>query len=257
MSKLSFTTPFRDAWAAWRQDSTLLLPLAGLTMFLPQLAVYLLVPRLVLPMEEGAASDPAAQQAMVTAMSEWLSQYGGWYLLAPLCGLFGALTVMVLYLAPTRPTLGGALGRASALFLRYLLASILLGFAAAPVLGFGLVSPVLVFFLMPLAFYLLGRTMLTGPAIVSAAPIGAIAAIQRSWALTRGNGWMLGATYAAPMFVTQIVVSALLGFDTLGGGNPVIGAIVDGLAALTGAASALTLALVEVALYRRFANTGT
>jgi hypothetical protein len=261
--KLSFSTAFGDAVTTWRRDSAVLLPLAGLTMFLPQYAVLLLVPPLASALPDLTATtkdgqpDPAAVQAAADAVSAWLSQYGGWYVLAPLFGLFGALAVMTLYLAPGRPTLGAALGRAAVLFLRYLLASILIGFAALSILLPGAMAHLLLAVLMPPAFYVLGRTMLAGPAIVADAPLGAINAIQRSWALTRGHGWMLGATYAAPLFAAQLVGGALLSLAGVGGGNPVIAAIVDGLAAVVLAAAALTLTLVEVSLYRRLANRGT
>ena len=253
--KLAFTTAFADAARAWRRDSVVLLPLAGLTMFLPHYAVLLLVPQLALP--EGVAGEPAAQAAVAAAMQAWLAEHGGWYVAMSLLGLFGALTVMALYVAAGRPTLGRALGRAAALFLRYLLASLLLGFAAVPVLMVGLASPLLIAAVIPLAFYILGRTMLAGPAIVGEAPLGAVAAITRSWRLTRGNGWLLGATYAAPLFAAQLISGALLTLGEMGGGNPAVSALFDALAALVAMAAMLTLALVEATLYRRLANRGT
>ncbi|MES2339433.1 MAG: hypothetical protein V4537_15180 [Pseudomonadota bacterium] len=262
--KLDFTRSFADALAAWRRDGALLLPVAGLTMFLPQLAILLLVPSpsSLMPDQadmvlEGGKPDPATVQATADALTGWATQYGGWYALAPALALFGALAVMALYLMPQRPTVAGALGRAAVLFLRYLLASILIGFAALSILLPGAMSGLLLAALMPLAFYVLGRTMLVAPVIVGEAPVGAIAAIQRSWQLTRGNGWMLGATYAAPLFAAQLIGGALLSIGEMGGANPVIAGIVDGLAALVLTIATLLLALVEIALYRRLASTGT
>ncbi len=138
-----------------------------------------------------------------------------------------------------------------------MLATILIGFAALSILLPGAAVPWLLAVLMPPAFYILGRTMLAGPAIVGQAPLGAIAAIQRSWALTRGAGWMLGASYAAPLFAAQLIGGALMSLASAGGGNPVITGIVDGFAALVLAGAAAILALVQVALYRRLARTGT
>ena len=251
---IGFTTALADALAAWRRDAAVLLPLAGLTMFLPHYAVLLLVPQLALP--KGTADAPADQAALTEAMQAWLSQHGGWYVAMSLVGLFGALAVMALYHAG-RPTVAGALGRAATLLPRYLLALILLGIAGVPVLTLGLVSPLLVAVAIPFVFYLLGRTMLAGPAIVGEAPLGAVAAIARSWRLTHGNGWMLGATYAAPLFAANLIAGALASLGQLGGGNPVITAIVDGLAAFVAMVATLMLALVEVTLYRRLANRGT
>jgi hypothetical protein len=259
--KIGFTTAFVDAARLYHRDSALLLPLAGATLFLPQYALLLLVPPMSATLPAGAfdgnGPNAAGQAAIADAVSAWLASYGGWYVVASLLGLFGALAVMTLYLTREGPTLSGALRRAGALSLRYLLASILIGVVALSILLPGVMARLLLAALMPLAFYILGRTMLAGPAIVGEAPTGAIAAIQRSWALTRGNGWMLGATYAAPLFCAQLIGSALLSLVQFGGGNPVIGAIVGGLVALVQATAALTLALVEVTLYRRLANTGT
>ncbi len=260
---LKFTTAFADAVTDWRRDSGVILPLVGLTMFLPQYAVLLLVPPLASALPAAATDatagvpDATTQQAMADAMSAWLASYGLWYALAPLIGLFGALAVMALYLAPERPTVKQALGRAALLLFRYLLATILIGFAALSILLPGAVAPLLLAVLMPPAFYILGRTILAGPAIVAQAPLGAVAAIQRSWALTRGHGWMLGATYASPLFAAQLIGGALMSLASAGGGNPVIAGIVDGLAALVLAGAAAMLALVEVALYRRLTRTGT
>ncbi len=68
---------------------------------------------------------------------------------------------------------------------------------------------------------------------------------------------MLGATYAAPLFAAQLIGGALLSIGEMGGANPVIAGIVDGLAALVLTIATLLLALVEIALYRRLASTGT
>lgn len=258
--KLAFTAAFADAVSAWRRDTALLAPIAGLTMFLPQFAVLLLVPSLghALPdlalTTDGGQPDPAAVEAMSNAIGDWLARYGGWYVAASIAGMFGALAVMALYLATGRPTVKTALARAAALLLRYVLASILVGIAALSVLLPGAAARLLLAVLLPVAFYVLGRTMLAGPAIVASAPIGAVAAIGRSWALTRGHGWVLGATYAAPLFAAQLIGGALLSLGTMGGGNPVIAAIVGGLAALVLTTAALTLALIEIALYRRLAR---
>ncbi|URW75960.1 hypothetical protein M9980_01635 [Sphingomonas donggukensis] len=260
--KLPFTTAFGDAWAAWRRDTALLLPLAGLTMFLPQLAVLLLVPPLP-PMatpEDGQMTEAAAQ-AWADAFTLWAGQHGIWYALAPAVGLFGALAVMALYLDRQRPTLGGALARGAMLFLRYLLASILIAIAAIGILMPGAASRLLLAAMIAPAFYILGRTMLAGPVIVAQAPVGAVAAIRRSWALTRGHGWMLAATYAAILMGAQLVGGVFLSLAAMGtgsaGANPVVATVFDGAAAVVTSAAALTLALVQVALYRRLASKGT
>lgn len=253
--RIDLAAPFRSALALWQRDRALLLPIAGLSMFVPQWAVLLLVPEM--PRALAGDADDEALRAWTEAVVGWAGQHGFWYLLAPALGLFGSLTVMALYLDPRRPAVGGALGRAALLFLRYLLASVLVAMPAGALLMPALASPLLLIVVLAPVFYLFGRTMLAGPVIIGDAPIGAVAAIGRSWRLTTGHGWALACTYGAIMLGAQMVGGIFLQLGTLGGANPVIQLITDGAAAAVTASAALTLALVEVALYARLARSGT
>jgi len=256
--KITFALPFADALAAWRRDRALLFPLAGLAMFVPQLAVLLLVP--AMPRLAAGDDSETAVRDWTEAVTLWAGQHGIWYLLAPAIGLFAALAVMALYLDPSRPTLGGAMKRAGVLFPRYLLASILVALPIGGLMMPAVASPILLAILLPPIFYLFGRTMLIGPAIVAGAPLGAVAAIGRSWTLTKGNGWVLAGIYGSVMLGAQLVGSLFVSIGSVAGtgarANPVLVAITDGAAAAVAAAAALALALVEVALYRRLARKG-
>ncbi|SOB78571.1 hypothetical protein SAMN06297144_0077 [Sphingomonas guangdongensis] len=247
--------PFRRALELWRGDRALLLPVAGLFMFVPQWAVLMLVPDM--PRAVPPDADDAALRAWTEAVVTWAGQHGPWYLLAPALALAGSLAIMALYLDPARPSLGGALRRAALLFLRYLLASILVALPAGALLMPALASPLLLVAVLAPIFYLFGRTMLAGPVIVAEAPVGAVAAVARSWRLTTGHGWVLAACYGAIMLGAQMVGGLFLQLGEAGGANPVIRALTDGLAAAATATAALTLVLVEVALYRRLASSGT
>lgn len=246
-----FAAPFRDARAAWRRDGALLLPIAGLAYFLGPFAAQLLLPELP-SMPQGR--DEAAMRAWGEAIQAWAGSYGGWYLASPLLALFGSLTIFALYLSRTRPTLGGAMRRALALYARFLLASILVSLPMAGLMSMTLAVPMLLVFAAGPIFYVYGRTMLMGPVIVAEAPVGAVAAIARSWVLTKGQGWMLAATYALVFLVPGLLGSIALSIGSAGGGNPVIVAIGAGLACLIAAGGAALLALVQVALYRRLAR---
>jgi len=188
------------------------------------------------------------------AIQAWAGSYGGWYLASPLLALFGSLTIFALYLGRARPTLGGAMRRALALYARFLLASILVSLPMAGLMSMTLAVPMLLVFAAGPIFYIYGRTILMGPVIVAEAPIGAVAAIARSWTLTKGHGWVLAATYALVFLVPGLLGSIALSIGTAGGGNPVIVAIGAGLACLIAAGGATLLALVQVALYRRLAR---
>jgi len=246
-----FAAPFRDARAAWRRDGALLLPIAGLAYFLGPFAAQLLLPELP-SMPQGR--DEAAMRAWGEAIQAWAGSYGGWYLASPLLALFGSLTIFALYLSRTRPTLGGAMRRALALYARFLLASILVSLPMAGLMSMTLAVPMLLVFAAGPIFYIYGRPMLMGPVIVAEAPVGAVAAIARSWVLTKGQGWMLAATYALVFLVPGLLGSIALSIGSAGGGNPVIVAIGAGLACLIAAGGAALLALVQVTLYRRLAR---
>ncbi len=252
--KIGFSAPFADALAMWRKDSALLLPVAGLTMLLPQLAQMLLLPDMPRPPQQ--ATEEAAR-AWNEALTAWAGSYGGWYVLGPALSLFGVLAIMALYLDRTRPPLSGALGRAAALFLRYVLASILVSLPLAMMMASALMVPVLLIVVLAPILYISARTMLIAPVLVGQAPLGAISAIGRSWRLTTGNGWTLAAIYAAPFLTAQLLGGALVSLGVAAGAHPVARAITSGLAALVFAGAALTIALVQVSLYRRLARNGT
>jgi len=243
-----------DARAAWRRDAALLIPLAGLGYFLPQLAAQLLLPPLP---AAPATRDEAAMLAWTQAVQVWAGNYGFWYLLAPLLALFTTLGIFALYLGRDRPTLAGALRTAGRLFLRYLLASILVSLPMGGMLSIALLVPVLMFFAAAPIFYIYARTMLMGPVIVAEAPVGAVDAVARSWRLTKGAGWPLAALYAAIFLLPALLGTAALSVASAGGGNPVIVALGASLAAAVAAAGATLLALVEVAAYARAARKGT
>src|SRR3546814_2277266 len=102
------------------------------------------------------------------------------------------------------------------------------------VAGIGLLGPLLggaiVILLVP-AFYWIVRTMLTGAAIVAERPLGAVRAVKRSIALTRGNGLVLAALIALVTFAAELVAQIFVGAGALMASanavNPIAMAVVD------------------------------
>lgn len=241
----------RDAWAMWRGDGDLLLRVAGLFLFLPQFATLLLLPAMP-PLAVTAEMTEAAQRALAERIVAWVSVYGGWYLLGALIVQAGTLIVLVAYLGRNRPDLRGAIGRAVQLFPRYLLAMILVGLP----LGLGVLTLVL---LLP-GLYVLGRMIALGPILVAERPIGVARAVARSWALTRGHGLSL-----AGLVSLTILGGALLSapFTLIDKGlraaapNVVAITLADAGAAAIASAALLATALIQIAAYRRLANSGT
>ncbi|TPG22373.1 hypothetical protein EAH87_00690 [Sphingomonas koreensis] len=249
--KLDWAGVFADAWRRFRRDRQMLLPLAGLFLFLPQFAFYLLAqPLPKLPAD--AAADAGALLAPGSPLVEWMTRNAPGMLATVLLMAFGALAVLIVYLGGERPTIGTALRRAIGLFPRYLLAAIVAGVPSAPVqLGMLILA-------IP-CLYVLGRLMLVGPAIVAEAPIGVGGAITRSFALTKGRGLMMMG-FAALALVAGMLAPApfRLVRDSLQAAqmvNPVAVAIVEAIGSGLAAAVALGVVLVEIALYRRLSGS--
>lgn len=257
--KIDFASPFADALTAWRRDGGTLLPIAGATMFLPQLAVLLLVP--AIPALPPQGSDESVIAAWSQLAMAWAGHYGIWYVLAPALALLGALAVAGLYLDTRRPTVGEAMRRAALLFPRYVLASLLVALPAGTLLMPAMAAPMLLFGVLAPLFYIFARTMLIAPILVAQAPIGAVDSIARSWRMTAGNGWRLASIYAAIMLGAQMIGGVLLRIGAAAGTgrmeNPVVTGLIDVMAAGVSAMAALLIILVEIAIYRRLARKGT
>jgi hypothetical protein len=249
--KIDLAGVLRDAWAMWRADGDLLLRIAGLFLFLPQFATLLLLPAMP-PLAVTAEMSEAAQMALAEKITAWISTYGGWYLLGALIVQAGTLIVLTAYLGRDRPDLRGAIRGAAQLFPRYLLAMILVGLP----LGLGVLTLVL----LPPGLYVLGRMIALGPILVAERPIGVGRAVARSWAMTRGHGLALaglvslttlgGALLAAPFTLIDKGLRAAAP-------NAIAITLADAGAAGIAAAALLATALIQIAAYRRLANSGT
>lgn len=245
--KLNVSRALNTAWTMWRTDWDLLLRVAGLFVFLPQFAALLLVP--IAPgLPEGDSSE-AAVRTWVEAFTTWFGAYGPWLFAAEVITLFGSLVLLSLYLGTNRPPLGAALAGALRLFPRYLLAALIVslpvGLFLLPAIGFVLVLP---------ALYLFGRLLLTGAVIAAEQPIGAVAALQRSARLTRGNGLVMMGISGMMLFGGQLAawpfVTAGHALDGAPLANPVAAALLDALASAALTAALIAAALLRVTLYR-------
>ena len=242
--KLDFATILTDAWSLFRRDRDLLLRIAAPFLFLPAFALALVVP-------DPAAGNSEAQ-ALVWAdqVTAWAGANGGWYGLAYAISFFGTSLLYALYLDRRDGALdvGTAMKRSATLFPRYLLAMLLVSLPA----GAGLLL-----YAIP-GLYILGRTMLTGPALFAEAPLGAIAAIRRSLSLTRGSGLPLmglaAFSYISGWLIGQPFMMVDHWMREHGQENPVVLAVVDAGAAAAAMAAGLAMALIAVSAYRRLAR---
>lgn len=237
-----------DAWAMWRRDRALLLGLAGPFWFLPAFALAMLVPPPpVLPTE----ASPGTREAVLWAdhLAQWMGTHGWWYLVGAAIGGWGTATVYTLYLDRERPDARAALGLGAALWPRYMLLSALTGLM-------GLAG--LMLWVLP-GLYVLGRLLPAGPALVAERPLGAVAAVGRGLAVSKGAGLALMALVSATFGLGWVMQQPLMALDGWlrarpSGPNPVALATVDALAAGVATIAAAASTLLAIAAYRRLAR---
>jgi hypothetical protein len=247
--RITLAALLSDAWALFRRDADLLLRVAGLFIFLPTYALLLLVGPL--PMPDADIADTAERgQAWMTALDAWVGDYGLGSVGAYAITYFGLAVVFCLFLDATRPTLGAAVQRAAIRFPRFLLAMVVVSLPA----GAGM------YILLLPGLWLMSRFMLAAPLLFAEPQLGAMAAVGRSWRMTRpAQLSLLGAIvtiYLAAILAGQpfMLLSRWLGGE--GGGNPVGVAIVEAFAAGVATLTQLAGALVAISAYRRLSAPG-
>lgn len=241
--KVSYTDWWNDVVAIVRANASILLAVVGAFVFLPTMLASFTGTAFV-PPEAGASIDEA-----MAALTRFVSDNALSQGLLLLVTTLGQLLLYIVLLDERRPRVGEAFRLALPLFIPFIVLNILVSL----LLGIGAV-----FLILP-ALYLLGRIFLAAPAMVAEGRMNPFAAIGRSFALTRGQGWRI-AIFAILVFIVafviQLAVTGTLGlvFALLGNAdNPYsVGKLL--LAALqavfTAALSILGIA-VWVALYRR------
>ena len=232
MRRLDIRRAVDDARALFARDRDLLIRLAGVLFFLPSFAGLLFLPPAVA--EEGQG----ANQVLLA----WFAENAHWLMAEQAVLLLGGGTLYRLYLDPERPTLGAALQRAIAGYPSFLFATLLATLS---------VFAGLALFILPGA-YLLGRTALAAPAVVAQGR-GAMAALERSFAATRGHGWVLFGVQAMILVVSQLAVVLLSGLD--GNGTGLASALVDAGAAVVGTAAIMATLLFKIAAWRQLGSS--
>ncbi len=243
--KINLAGVFTDAWGLFSRHREVVLTVAALFIFLPTLALLLLVP-IAPPWPESGATEPEIQAA-ANLLAAWTVDNGFMFMGAGLLSLYGSLSITAFLIDPGSDDLRGALGRALGLMPRYVLAALLILLPAS--LG--------LFVLIVPGLYILGRTMLIGPLLIADRPIAATAAIMRSINLTRGNGLMLAGLTGIGLIAGQFLPGPFQQMDAAlraaRAENPITITIVDSAAAALAAAVALATILVRIAVYRQLA----
>jgi hypothetical protein len=230
--KLRISDVFEDAAGLFRHNRDVLLAVAGVFVFLPLFALELFLPMPDLSKEGLTAIE------LVTIIGDWTTLH--WPVIAAnvIVQTFGVAALLVLLLDPARPSAAAAMRRAVGLVPLLILAWIAGGLLT--MLGLLLIVP---------GFYLMGRTFVTGPALIAGKTANPFEAVANGIAATRNNGWRLLAMSIAVGFAASFIGGIFNGRDIVGG-SPVIGTLLGAASAAVATAGSLATVLLQAAAYR-------
>lgn len=237
--KFSYSEVWADTVAMVRANLAVIAALAGVFIFLPTLLTAYLIPS---PDQVRDLNDFWNQ------MAEYWTSNWHWLLLAQIVNMVGAISILLLLLGPGGRTVGAIIAASFAILPFFFLASLI----ANLIIGLGLIL------LIVPGLYLLGRLCLTGANLVAEGHRNPIAAITRSFELSKGNGWaVLGLVLIVGIAgaIVAAVINMLLGiiFQIVAGDDlaMLLAKIVEALC--SSALSALIVVLLA-ALYRRLSG---
>ncbi len=270
--KLDLGKAWTDATAMLGANREVVLIVAGLFFFLPQLATGLLFPEVVNPdpVQPPPGADP--EIVMEMSMAALLDQYArAWpaLLIAFLVQMVGSLSLLALLTDRDKPTVGEALKVGAFGFPSYLAVQIMTGLIAGvavfvvALLG-GLVPAflglIVSLIMLAIVIYLMIKFCLIAPIIAIEREMNPFAVITRSWKLTKGNSFRLAAFFillVIAIMVISILITSVFGliFAAFGGAVENIGlAFVS--AGMNMVLPVLMLGVVA-AIHRQLAGTST
>jgi len=232
-----------DTNAAWKEATRLVA--ANREVFFVLGGVFFMLPSLALAVFLGEPEvQPGMQpEQMMAVMQDFYAR--GWWLilLGSLFQIAGILTILTLMRDRSRPTVAEAIAAGATGTPSYLAAQLLLGFGFG-VLGLGLiaaaaaVSPALaavMVLLLACAFlFVMFRMILVAPLVAVDGERNPIAALRRSWALTRGNFWrifgfivLVIVLFLVVLAIVMLVVGIVLALATSGETQRVLAAVVS------------------------------
>lgn len=218
-AKLDMGKAWNDATALLARNKDVVWIMAGVFFFLPTAIVGMMTPQTEpVPPPQGATPEQ-----IISQMSE---QFGSLYadiwwvmILSGIAQAIGVLALLTLLTDRARPTVGEALRTGAIGVVSYITAQLLFfiglsvvlgivvggGFAANMALGAILIIPALI-----LLVYASIKISLLAPVIAIERQLNPIAALVRSWKLTKGNSLMIFAFYVL-LFLVIFVISLIAG----------------------------------------------
>lgn len=263
-----------DMGAAWTQATALmganrdtLSAVAGLFFFLPAMASALLVPELSNPPQAAPPPDADPQLVMQAMMDQMTAVYAAnWPLLLAVLAVqfLGSMSIFALLTDRGHPTVGEALATGTKSVPSYLAAQLLTVIGASLAIGIPLgvlsafggpaVGVLAALLALVLIVYVMIKLSLIGPVIAIEGQLNPLAAMGRSWQLTKGNSLRIFAFIALLLLVIAVILGLVSAVVTLilsaiGGSVATIGsAVID---ALVSALMAVIFLTVTVTIYRQ------
>lgn len=271
--KLDLGKAWTDATAMLNANREVVIIVAGLFFFLPYFAFLLFFPELLNPetVQAPPGADPdAAMDAMLGAYQAIYGKAWPAMIVYYLLQMVGSLALLALLTDRAQPTVGEALKIGATSFPTYLASQILFWIGAVLLLALPIgilaaVAPlpivVLVGFLLAIVvIYLMIKFTLVSPVIAIEREMNPVTAMQRSWALTKGNSFLIAAfiiLLGIALIVISLIVQTVFGliFAAFGGAIEGIG---NGFIAAAFNTFVVTLFLaVTAAIHRQLAGTST
>lgn len=265
LMKLDMSRAWADAVHLLSNNRQVILVVAGVFVFLPYLALALLMPQAMNPMA-GAAPGQAQSADAMMAMFTGPAMFA-LIAVAVLQGV-GTIALLALLTDNSRPTVGDALGLGLKALLPYLATLILQGLLVGLVLGIpigaafasGNSAAMVVVGLLALVGFLYAyvKFSLTIPVIGIERQMNPVAVLKRSWQLTKGNSVRLLAFYVLlfiAFLVLSMIVSMVIGLPLalMGGGVATFGTALVG--ALSNTVMVILFMGVLAAVHRQLSGS--
>lgn len=216
-TKLDPGKAWNDAVALLSANMQVVLIVAGVFFFLPTAIAGIALPQpeeLEAMAASGGEPDP---EAMLAVLQGYYTSNWYWFLLLSLVQGVGMMALLALLTDSGRPTVGEALGVGAKSVLPYFTAQLLVALFVSLVIvvlvGVGALVNVAAAILLGLvgfvlAVYFFVKMSMIAPVIAIEKVLNPLRALQRSWALTKGNSLRLFGFYALLLLV--LVVLTLL-----------------------------------------------
>ena len=212
MLKLDSSAAWASAAAMVAANREMLLAIAGVFFLLPSLAAVIFVPA---PVFDAGMSE----QQMLAALQGYYTSALPVLIALSLVSMGGMLTMLVILLDTTRPTVGQAIWRGFRAAPSYVGAQLVIALAVLPfamilvaALAQGIAERFAAAVVFAASLYPVMRTMLIGPVLAKMKEQSPISAIRASFRLTRGNAGRLLAFVGLAAFVFLTVYGLIMMF---------------------------------------------